>query len=236
MSVKTESIVTIIPARGGSKGLPRKNILCLGNRPLIAWTIQAALDCQELENIIVSTDDQEVAEIARQWGAGVPFMRPVELAGDDTSVEAVVFHLLEWFEYSKGFLPEVVCLLQPTSPLRTGEDISKALELMHIKNANAVVSVTPNPRPVQWLRRLGADGKLMPYCAEQEIKQRQKAEPLFLLNGAIYLIKTDLLLKGKTFYPEGAIAYTMPLENSIDIDTELDFIFAEALLDKRLRL
>lgn len=232
--MKALPILTIIPARGGSKGLPRKNVLYLDDKPLIAWTIQAALDCKELEYVMVSTDDSEIAEIAGQWGAEVPFLRPTELAGDKVHIEAVVLHTLEWFERTKGFLPELVCLLQPTSPLRTGEDITKALEIMRSQNAAAVVSVTPNPHPVQWLRRLGVHGELIPYISEKEIKQRQEAEPLFLLNGAIYLIKTKVLLKENTFYPEGAIAYIMPPECSIDIDSGLDFICAEALLNKRL--
>lgn len=224
--------MAIIPARGGSKGLPGKNICQLGGKPLIAWSIEAALNCPSLGRVVVSTDDQEIAHIASSWGAEVPFIRPAELAGDNASAEGVVFHALNWLEQSQGYIPSIVCLLQPTSPLRTSQDITNALAIMHETNSVAVVSVTPNPRPVEWLRRLGAAGEIIPYQTGAELKQRQCAEPLYLLNGAIYLINTTTLRQTRTFYPENSVAYIMPNERSIDIDTRLDLVTAEALLQE----
>lgn len=231
--INHRSTLAIITARGGSKGLPRKNILYLGNKPLIAWTIDSANKCQEIDRVIVSTDDEEIAAVSVKWGADVPFVRPSELASDDARSEAVVFHALEWLAQNEAYFPETVCLLQPTSPLRTSVDIKNALTIMNDKNADAVVSVTLNMRPVEWFRRLGPEGELVPYQEGTNLQHRQNAESLYQLNGAIYLIKTEVLYQCKSFYPDHTFSYIMPSERSIDIDNRLDLIIAEAILKQK---
>ena len=131
------SIVCIITARGGSKSIPRKNVLPLGGKPVIAWSIEAALQSPSVSRVIVSTDDEEIAEVSREWGAEVPFMRPAELAGDDTPHLAVMLHAIRWLESDQGTLPEFILLLQPTSPLRTSEDIEAAVRIAVEQNADS---------------------------------------------------------------------------------------------------
>ncbi|HET9913914.1 MAG TPA: acylneuraminate cytidylyltransferase family protein, partial [Anaerolineales bacterium] len=135
------TIIGLIPARGGSKTIPHKNIKPLVGKPLIAWTIEAAKKCRALSRVIVSTDDAQIAEVAQQWGAEVPFLRPAELAGDATSSLAVVLHLIQWLKKHDGAVPEYILLLQPTSPFRTTEDLDAAIELAETRKVNAVVSV-----------------------------------------------------------------------------------------------
>lgn len=171
------TILGLIPARGGSKGIPRKNIKLLAGKPLIAWTIEAALDSSCFARLIVSTDDAEIASVARQYGAEVPFLRPAELASDAASSMDVVLHGLDWLAQAAQSLPGLVMLLQPTSPLRTPEDIQAAITLQTEKNAEAVVSVCEAAHPVQWLRRLGPEGELLPYQTDPELSRRQDPSP-----------------------------------------------------------
>ncbi len=198
----TTSILALIPARGASKRLPRKNVRPLGGVPLIGWTIRAAKESGVLERIVVSTDDDEIAAIARSEGAEVPFMRPAELAQDDSSSEAVGEHALHSLAGQDGYEPEYILLLQPTSPLRTADDIRSLIALREKNAATAVVSF-----------RGGA------------------AAPE--LNGALYLVRTDVFLEEKTFFPACALHYIMPPERSIDIDTEADWARVEEELRAR---
>jgi len=226
----TNQLLTIITARGGSKGVPRKNIRSFAGKPLIAWTIEAVKQSSINARVVVSTDDPEIAAISKEWGAEVPFLRPEELACDTATSESVVEHALSWLAQNEGYHPDVTLLLQPTSPFRTGDDIDAAYTIMQQQSASAVVSVTPNSRPVQWLRSIDKDGFLSDTCIGEHIGRRQDAELLYELNGAIYLIQTDTFLKEHTFYPEQSVPYIMPPERSLDIDSELDLLIADLLM------
>ncbi len=227
-------IIGLIPARGGSKGIPGKNIRKIAGKPLIAWTIQAALESNILKRIIVSTDDTNIAKVARDWGAEVPFLRPAEFASDTSSQFSVVEHALRWLEEHEGHSSRYCLLLQPTSPLRTKEDILNSQKIANAKDATAVVSVceaNPHPYLVKTIRRDGTLENFIPL--NTTIDRRQDMPPAYSLNGAIYLNRIDSLVKERTFVPKDAIAYIMPEERSIDIDTPLDFRIAEFILANR---
>jgi CMP-N,N'-diacetyllegionaminic acid synthase len=223
----------LIPARGGSKGIPRKNIVPLGGRPLIAWTIGVALE-SALGRVLVSTDSQEIAAVASREGAEVPFLRPAELAGDYSGSFEVAEHALKWVETSSGESPELLVLLQPTSPFRTAGDIIAAIRLVENSDAPAVIGVCEaDPHP--WMtRRIGPEG-MLDYFVEvpKHIKRRQDYPPAFAVNGAIYAIRSRVLLEKKTFQPPGTLAYLMPQERSLDIDLPSDLQFAEWMATRR---
>ena len=226
--MKLPGLTAIIPARGGSKGVPRKNVQLIGGRPMICWTIEAALSAGSVERVIVSTDDDEIADVAREAGADVPFRRPAELATDESSGIDALLHAIDQLESAGQDIANIL-VLQPTSPLRTAEDIDAAAQLFVEHSADAVVSVTPAPHPVQWFRRISEDGRLLDYL-DQTISRRQEAAPLYHLNGAVYLIRRDVLVSSKTFFTERTFAYTMPAERSMDIDTPWDFYVADLIL------
>jgi len=230
----TPRFLGLIPARGGSKRLPRKNILPLRGRPLIAWTIEAALGCRQLDRVIVSTDDPEIADIARAHGAEVPFLRPAELASDTASSRDVLLHALHTLT-EQGEHYDYLVELQPTSPLRDAGDIAGAIKLLLKKNADAIVSVCPTDHPPEWSNTLPADGSLRHFFRPGIRGRRsQDLPPSYRLNGAISIFNCERLLRtGDTAMDDKAYAYIMPRERSIDIDTALDFHLAEAILDYR---
>jgi len=224
-----DKTVALITARGGSKGIPRKNIKIIAGKPLIAWTIEAAHRCSELDRVIVSTDDLEIARISKEHGAEVPFLRPRELALDASSSVDAALHMLDWLATHECVRPELLLLLQPTSPLRDAEDIKTALALLHERDANAVVSINAVPLPTSWLKVLEG-GELLPLEPAGGTTRRQDSKVAYLPNGAIYLIKTDVLREQETFYPTRTFAYPMPTLRSLDIDDMDDFHLAELLL------
>jgi CMP-N,N'-diacetyllegionaminic acid synthase len=219
--------VAIIPARGGSRRLPRKNVRPLAGRPMIAWTIDAALHVPAIDRVIVSTDDDEVAACAIQFGAEVPVRRPPELARDDTPGVVPVLHMVEWLEAHEQYRPDAVLLLQPTSPLRTAEDIEASLAAMTAHGSDSVVSVTPLPFPADWIREIDGEGRL-----------RQPAAALgrtaVVLNGAIYGAIRTMLLATRSTYGASTRAYIMPADRSIDVDSAVDFQLAECLMLERM--
>jgi CMP-N-acetylneuraminic acid synthetase len=219
------SLLAIIPARGGSRGVPRKNVRPMGGKPMIAWSIEAALKATSVARVIVSTDDEEIAAAARAHGADVPFMRPADLASDTASPVDVVLHATNTLEHD-----DWIVLLQPTSPLRTHHDIDDAVQLQKERNARAVVSVTSAQHPPQWMRRIDDRGVLVPWLGGQEPARRQDAETLYDINGAIYLLETKTLRDERTFVPDATHAYVMPAERSLDIDSEWDFHLADLVL------
>lgn len=224
-------ILAIIPARGGSKGVPQKNLRPVGGKPLIVWTCEAARRVSALSRIVVSTDDPLLAGIAKEAGVEVPFLRPQALATDTASAVDVVFHCLEWFREKESWKPTAVLLLQPTSPLRTFQDIQAAIHLFYAKKAQAVVSVTPTSHPAEWLKKIDEEGRLSPrFDSSSSPERRQLAPATFELNGAIYLIETKTLFAEKTFCPSGSYAYVMPRERSLDIDTPWDLSLADTIL------
>jgi N-acylneuraminate cytidylyltransferase/CMP-N,N'-diacetyllegionaminic acid synthase len=223
-------ILYIIPARGGSKGLPGKNIRLLGNKPLIAYSIEAAVNSIFKGTVIVSTDDEEIASVGKKYGATVPFIRPNELATDAASTMDVVFHAINFYKQQHVFF-DLIVVLQPTSPLRTSTDIDQAISLMKEKNVAAVVSVCESEHHPLWTNILPADGSMKNFIREEvKGKNRQQLPVNFRLNGALYISKSEALEIYKGFIHEKTIAYIMPTDRSVDIDHEIDFKLAELLL------
>lgn len=229
--IENNTILGIIPARGGSKRLPNKNIRILGGKPLIAYTIRAANGSAYLDEVLVSTDDPEIAKVSASEGAHVPFVRPDKLAQDDSATIDVIFHALSFYS-ERGLSFDYVALLQPTSPLRGSREIDEAIEFMISQKADAVVSVTEMEHSPLWANTLPSDLSMAGFLREDVINKRSQDLPKhYRLNGAIYICRSSLLLKYKTwFVPEKIFAYIMPQEKSVDIDTELDMKICETLL------
>lgn len=226
-------VVAVIPARGGSKAIPRKNVVTVGGRPLIAYTIEAARQARSIARIIVSTDDAEIAEVARQWGAEVPFTRPAALARDDTPGVEPLVHAAEWLR-DHGGVPAWIMLLQATSPLRDADDIDAAVALAYARDADAVVAVTPVRHHPHWSKKLTADGRLAEaFPSERAYAARQELPDVFGIAGALYLVKTDVLLARKTFYTDRTYGYVLPEDRALDIDTPWDLRVFEALVSTR---
>ena len=221
--------IGIIPARSGSKGLPNKNIRLLNEKPLMAYTIEAAKESGIFDEIMVSTDSTEYANIARQYGAEVPFMRSSENSRDASSSWDTVKEVISKY-MEKGILFNDFCLLQPTSPLRTAEDIQRAYRMFDEKAATAVVGVCECEHSPLWSNTLNSNMELKDFVKPQDYLQRQKLEKFYRINGAIYIVNVNEFLKDMFIYREGSYAYVMPTERSIDIDNLLDFKIAEALL------
>jgi len=227
-------IIGLITARGGSKSIPGKNIRLLAGKPLIAWAIEAALQSKALSRIIVSTDDEKIAEVARQWGADVPFMRPNELAQDNSSSISTVLHALNWLTENERVYPEYIMLLQPTSPFRTAEDIRQSIDLAGKHRAAAVVSVCEAERHPYICQRILDDGTLADFMTvEMKYRRRQDFPPAYAVNGAIYLNQCSSLRQDQKFLPSGSIAYIMPPERSLDVDTMWDWRMAELIMKDR---
>jgi N-acylneuraminate cytidylyltransferase/CMP-N,N'-diacetyllegionaminic acid synthase len=229
---KGKKIIGIIPARGGSKGLPRKNILPLLGKPLIAWTIEHADSSKYLDRVIVSTDDSEIAEISKQYGVNAPFIRPSKLASDESKGIDVVLHAIEWLKNNKEAC-EIILLLQPTSPNRSYKDIDNSIELLFQENARAIVSVCEVEHPPYWANTLPQNHCMKNFISvEIKNKNRQELPTFYRLNGAIYLAYCNYLKTQNSFFGNDTYAYVMPRERSVDIDTENDFVLAEHLMQR----
>jgi N-acylneuraminate cytidylyltransferase len=211
--------LALIPARGGSRGLPRKNVLPVAGRPLIAWTIDAARSSAVVDRLILSSDDDEIVAVAGACGCEVPFRRPAELATDVATSVDVVIHALDSVP---GY--EYVVLLQPTSPLRTGEDIDAAFRLMMQRKAPACVSVCPAEESPYWMYTCSNDDELTSVLDPKVAASRRQDLPeICVLNGAIYIAQCEWFRRQRGFVGPGTVAYRMPRERSIDIDTSADF-------------
>lgn len=223
--------LAVIPARSGSKGLKDKNIIDLDGRPLMSYTIDAAIKSACFDEIMVSTDSEHYARIAEACGAAVPFLRSEELSGDSAGSWDVVREVLRHYpEVGKSF--DYVALLQPTSPLRTAEDIAGAFKMLERAEVHNVVSVSEVGHPVQWCFKM-RDGESMKEFAESPYSymRRQDLEKYYLENGAIYLVDAKKLMDADyNFYADSCYGYIMPREKSIDIDTEIDLMVAEAYI------
>ena len=219
-------VLGLIPARGGSKSIPRKNLVDLGGVPLIQWTIQAALG-SNLIRVVVSTDDDEIAEISQSLGAEVPFKRPAELSSDQTLSIDVVLHALDALK--EDF--DAVMMLQPTSPFRTSIDIESAIKI--IGDASSVISVVPVEGTHPARMKFVEDGVLIdpPFAETIENMPRQELRPMYIRNGAIYLTRISDL-RNRTFKGTLSRALIMPKERSINIDTGFDLAFARVALSK----
>lgn len=232
--IKDKKVLAIIPARGGSKRLPRKNALPLAGKPLIAWTIKAALAVASITEVMVSTDDDEISCIAKVTGAQVPYKRSAELSSDTASSIAVVIDVLNYYKQQEREFDYVI-LLQPTSPLRTDKDIESAIELLEAKQADAIVSVCPVEHSPLWSNTLPEDDSLNNFISNEIKSTRSQDLPeYYRLNGAIYICRVEKLLEEQSFFlADNIFAYKMTTEASVDIDNHIDFLLAEALLSQK---
>jgi CMP-N,N'-diacetyllegionaminic acid synthase len=228
-------ILCVIPARGGSKGLPGKNAKPLFGRPLVGWTIRAALDCGVPMRVVVSTDDARIADAARAEGAGI-VDRPPELATDRSPTVDAVLHAMDVLLRSEGFEPDLVLLLQATSPLRGAQVVAEALErILSTTDCDGLVSVVRESHPPWWLKTIDARGRLadlIPYD-RMSFTRRQDFPPVYRLNGALYACRPESLARTRDFLAGSILAFPMTEEDSIDIDVEADFVAAEAVLRRR---
>lgn len=224
--------LAIIPARSGSKGLPDKNIRLLNGRPLIAYTIDAALQSEQFDEVMVSTDSKEYREIARQYGANVPFLRSKENSSDRAESWDMVREVIDCYS-GLGQMFESFCLLQPTSPLRTVSNIIEAYELFRKKNAVAVVSLCEMEHSPLWCNVLEEGRSLEAFICESDSRPRQLLDTYYRINGAIYIANIKEFFKNPFLYRKGSYAYIMDKMSSVDIDDELDFKLAEILLSKQ---
>ncbi|WP_424355974.1 cytidylyltransferase domain-containing protein [Methanobacterium sp. MBAC-LM] len=222
------NILAIIPARGGSKGVPRKNIKKIAGKPLIAHTIESAVKSKYINKVIVSTEDQEIANISKEYGAEV-IERPEKLALDDSSTIDAVFHSINHLKM-ENYTPDVVVLLQPTSPLRTVQDIDGSIEFFCKKDCESVISICEFEHPPYWSLKI-ENSYLKPAFGDKYFKMRRQDLPTsYLPNGAIFISNPQNLASYESFYCKKTLPYLMSLENSVDIDTELDFKIAETIL------
>lgn len=226
----------IIPARGGSKGIPKKNIKMLAGKPMIAWTIESALNSSGIDRLIVSTDDSEIAEISMKSGAEVPFLRPDTISTDISGSVEVVVHALRYLESHENYIPDYTMLLQPTSPLRSTFDIDQTLQSAEKQGYTSIVSVSETRFQPNLIKTITPSGIIKDvYPDTNRNSRRQDFPTYFILNGAIYLNKTSVLSESNSFVQPDSRAYIMPPERSIDIDTPWDFFLADLLLSNRPR-
>ncbi len=223
-----KTFLAIIPARGGSKGIPRKNIKDLAGKPLIAWTIEEAKKSIYLDRIILSSEDAEIIEVAKKWGCDVPFIRPVELATDETPGIDPVIHTINTLQIKYDF----IVLLQPTSPLRQSFHIDQAIELLLRKKSKSLVSFCKVDKNPNWMVQINEHGELNPYIDNKTITRRQDLPELLMPNGAIYIAQCDWLLMKKSFLESKTTAFIMDSKSSLDIDTDWQWELAELFLEK----
>ena len=232
--INGKSLLAIMPARGGSKGLPGKNIKEFCGKALIAWSIEVAETCSAIDRVVVSTDDDKLVDVVKKYGAEAPFERPAELANDAASTINVIFHTIDWLREHQNFRPKYILLLQPTSPLRTVEDIEGTIQTLKDKDAQAVVSVCETDHHPWWSNILSEDGNMKDFIMPKILnKRRQDLPKYYRLNGAIYLAATKYLRKRNGFFGPNTFAYEMPKERSVDIDSDLDFKLVSLLLQEK---
>lgn len=229
MSGHGPRVLALIPAKGASTRLRRKNVAPLGGRPLIAWTIEAARQATVFDRIVVSTEDAEVADVARTAGAEVPFLRPADLAVDPAGVVQVALHALDELE-QQGETYDEMCILLPTCPFRTAGDIRAALELFRRREEPNLMSVAPFEHTPFAAVAVNENGLLSPIFPEHFGKKSQELPPTFRPNGAIHILDVAWFRKTRSYVAPPVIAYVMPRERSIDVDTVDDLRVAEAML------
>lgn len=228
-------ILAIIPARAGSKGILRKNLAQLAGKPLVQHTICAALKSKYIDQILLSTDDLEVASLGRELGLNLSYIRPTKLSEDSTSMYDTIIHALDWYEKEYSNVVTEILLLQPTSPLRNVEDIDGAIESFRSKNLVSLVSVNQlTSHPCECI--IGGEVGDWSYLVEpplNAVRRQDYEKKYFFINGAIYLCSVDFYRSRKTFISVGkTFLYEMPRERSVDIDTIFDLFFAQSLLDQ----
>lgn len=227
--INHKKILAIIPARGGSKGLPRKNVLDLGGMPLISWTIKAAQNSKYIDRVILSSDDSEICAVARDYKCDVPFIRPDELASDTADSASVVLHALE--QVGDGY--DIVILLQATSPFRNEKNIDAALEQFVYNDKRSLVSVAQLNKSPEWLFELNSSANTLSplYQGDKVVTRRQDSRHAYYLNGAIYIFDKQYFISHRKFIDEHTLAYVMETSSSIDIDSIEDLNYARFKLE-----
>lgn len=230
-------MIAIIPARGGSKGVPHKNIKNMCGKPLIYYTIDAAIKATSVDRVIVTTDDPEIANIAKEYGAEIPFMRPTELAGDYSKAQKVYLHAVEYLHVHDGENVEKFMVLLPTVPFRTAEHIDEAVQIFNRENPTTLVSVKKEETPPSWLYKRNDRGYIVNAGFDVDLASgnRQENPEYYVPNGAIYILDYNLLKNKMTYFSEDTIGYVMDDYSSLDIDSMEQFQYAEYLMHKRLR-
>ena len=229
--IENGKVLAIIPARGGSKRYPRKNIAQLCGKPLIAWSIEAGLQSKYVDRVVVSTDDEEISRAATRYGADVPFIRPENLSHDTaTTIDTVIHAINEVENESEKY--RYILLLQPTSPLRNAQHIDRSVETLIEKNADSIVGVTEVSHPVEWTNTLPIDASMDDFISDEVYFTRSQDFPKrYRINGAIYLIKkSSLITSGKMISKNNSFAHIMSKFASVDIDDQFDFMMAETIL------
>jgi len=222
-------VLAVVLARGGSKGLPGKNLLPLGNRPMIAWSIDAARAARLVDRVIVSTDDPAIAEAAAKAGGEVPFLRPAEYAQDASTIHEPLFHALDHIDGQYDYIVG----LQATSPLRTAADIDGGIQTCEDTGAPACISVTAAAKSIYWSFTIGADKRLAPVLRSAwQTRRRQELPPACLPNGALYIARVDWYRTNRTFVTDETVGYVMPPERSFDVDTSLDMTMIRAIVSE----
>jgi len=221
-------ILAVIPARLGSKRLPKKNIRMLYGKPLLAYTIDSVKNSQHVNRFVVSTEDKEIEQISQSYGAEV-ITRLLELARDESPTEDVIINVLEQLHNNEQYTPDIIILLQPTSPLRTTEDINNAIKTFLNSSGDSLISVTEHDHTPYWAFRI-EKGLLKPEFTKESLKRSQDLPKLYRPNGSIFITRVKTLLKNRSFYTNQIIPFIMPRERSIDINDEFDFSIAEILL------
>ena len=227
--IQGKTVLAIIPARGGSKGIPRKNITNLAGKPLIAWTIEEAKKSKYIDRLILSSEDKEIIQVAKEWGCEVPFVRPAELAKDDTPGIEPVIHAINTLDQKYDY----VVLLQPTAPLRSLEDIDGCIETCLTSSAPSCVSVKEVDQHPYLMYEVDKTGFLKQFLNQKkEINRRQDLPPVYILNGAVYVADSILLGKSRSFLMPSTKAFVMPKERALDIDDFIDFKLCEILINR----
>ena len=231
-----KKILAIIPARGGSKGLPGKNIKPLCGKPLIGWTIEQAQSSKYIDEIFVSTDSNEIAAVAEDFGIKVPFLRPAELATDTSPSSAFVLHTIDYYR-NKGQEFDYILLLEPTSPLRDITDINIAIEqLLNHDTAKSIVGVSKvEATHPAFLVDISKEGLLKPYLKEMKTLRRQELSDLYFFEGSLYLSDIDFYIKEQTFYHDFTLPYVVPKYKAYEIDDIVDFYIVEKILELKLK-
>lgn len=228
---KDKTFLAIIPARGGSKGLPGKNVKELHQKPLIAWSIEAGLKSKYIDEVIVSTDYQDIADISKKYGANVPFLRPIDLASDTATSFEVIEHTINYYKkLNREF--DYIVLLEPTSPLREISDIDSAIEMLYKSTADSIVGIckTEDQNPA-FLITKDNENLIHGYKdSSMKVLRRQDIEDVYFFEGTIYISKLNVFVDKKTFYHDNTIGYEVPKYKSLEIDDIDDFIMVEAIM------
>jgi len=231
-------IIAIVPARGGSKSVPRKNIRCIAGKPLLAYTVEAALSVSAISDLVVSTDDEEIATVARSLGAQVPFIRPPELATDDAQSAPVLRHCLFEMEARNSVHYDAIMLLQPTTPLRQACHIQTAIDMLKANECDSVVSVVSvvGNHPFRMKRLVG--DRLINFIDQgfEDMRPRQNLPPVFIRNGAVYLSRRHVVADHEQVVGPVCLGFEMDEMESVNIDNQIDFRIAQFLLEERICL